>query len=67
MTKEELARSCRVPEKMRTDRHEPVTQEQFTRGLVAAITSLGLSMSELEAVKDGKVAEGELRAMITIV
>ena len=64
MSKEELVKTCIVPEWMRTDPHEPVTQEQYTQGLLKAVSELCLSKGEIEEIRDGKIERGQLRAYI---
>jgi len=49
---------------MRTDPHEPVTQEQYTQGLLKAVSELCLSKGEIEEIRDGKIERGQLRAYI---
>ena len=64
MTKSGLISVCEVPNWMANDPKEPVTQEKYTEGLTNAVKILALTISELEDIRDQKLAKGELKALI---
>lgn len=66
MSKDDIITECLVPEDMKHDLHEPVTQKEFTQWLRDAVPKLGLSNAELLEIKEGKKSHGELRAILNI-
>jgi hypothetical protein len=63
MTKDEILASCKVPEKFRTDKHEPITQEQWIEGIRKAIKVLAVDENDLIEIRDHKLPLGELRSL----
>lgn len=65
MNKEEFTKTIIIPNWLRDDKYEWMTQEEFTKRLTKATKTLALSIEELEEIKIDKIGKAELRAILT--